>query len=56
MPHVPFEIDKASGKGLVELTVAGIRRAILDGAYAAGEVLPTQETRSAGSRPILEES
>ena len=43
MPHVPFEIDKASGKGLVELTVAGIRRAILDGAYAAGEVLPTQD-------------
>ena len=42
MPHVPFEIDKASGKGLVELTVAGIRRAILDGAYAAGEALPTQ--------------
>lgn len=43
MPHVPFKIDKASGKGLVELTVAGIRRAILDGAYAAGEVLPTQD-------------
>ena len=43
MPHVPFEIDKASGKGLVELTVAGIRRAILDGAYAVGEVLPTQD-------------
>ena len=43
MPRVPFGIDKASSKGLVELTVAGIRRAILDGAYAVGEVLPTQD-------------
>ena len=43
MCHIPFEIDKASGKGLVELTVAGIRRAILDGAYAVDEVLPTQD-------------
>lgn len=43
MCHIPFEIDKASGKGLVELTVVGIRRAILDGAYAVDEVLPTQE-------------
>ena len=42
MPHLPFTIDKASGKGLVELTVAGIRRAILDGSYAVDEVLPTQ--------------
>ena len=43
MPHLPFTIDKASGKGLVELTIAGIRRAILDGAYAVDEVLPTQD-------------
>ncbi|MBR2837333.1 MAG: GntR family transcriptional regulator [Kiritimatiellae bacterium] len=42
MVNLPFEIDKASGKGLVELTADGIRRAILDGAYAVGEVLPTQ--------------
>ena len=43
MPHLPFTIDKASGKGLVELTIAGIRRAILDGAYVVDEVLPTQD-------------
>ena len=43
MSHVPFTIDKASGKGLVELTEEGLRRAILNGAYAADEVLPTQE-------------
>ena len=43
MLHLPFTIDKASDKGLVELTVAGIRRAILDGAYAVDEVLPTQD-------------
>ena len=41
--NVPFEIDRASDKGLVELTAAGIRGAIFDGRYAAGEVLPTQE-------------
>ncbi|MBQ3343304.1 MAG: substrate-binding domain-containing protein [Kiritimatiellae bacterium] len=45
-PHVPFMIDGASGKCLVELTAAGVRAAILDGRYAAGEVLPTQEAMS----------
>ena len=43
VPHVPFGIDRTSGKGLVEQTVAGVRGAILDGRYAAGETLPTQE-------------
>ena len=41
--RMPFAIDQASGRGLVEQTVVGIRRAILDGRYAANEVLPTQE-------------
>ena len=40
---MPFAIDQASGRGLVEQTAVGIRRAILDGRYAANEVLPTQE-------------
>lgn len=42
-PHVPFTIDRASGKGLVDLVATGLRRAIVEGRYAAGEVLPTQE-------------
>ena len=42
-PHVPFTIDRASEKGLVELVAAGLRRSIVEGRYAVGEVLPTQE-------------
>lgn len=45
--HLPFAIDKASGRGLVDQTVVGLRRAILDGRYAANEVLPTQEEMAA---------
>ena len=41
--RMPFMIDQASGRGLVEQTVVGLRRAILNGRYAANEVLPTQE-------------
>jgi len=43
MVHVPFEIDRNSDRGLVGQTVAGIRGAIIDGRYAVGEILPTQE-------------
>lgn len=45
--ELPFQIDRANHRGLVEQLVDGLRAAIDNGYYRAGTVLPTREELSA---------